>query len=152
MGEDECDPSIILGRPFLNTTKAIIYIGTREIHFKFPSEKVQYHFNNNYIIDEESTKNRSRRRQRTHHQKKKNVIDRWADFEREVSRFKDQYLDKENIVKEEVPTEEEIVIPDTLSSKSPSPTGWVWKPKINLESNPTQHIAPLAPFDVPFNH
>jgi len=28
MGEDECDPPIILGRPFLNTTKAIIYIGT----------------------------------------------------------------------------------------------------------------------------
>jgi hypothetical protein len=26
MGE-ECDPPIILGRPFLNTTKAIIYIG-----------------------------------------------------------------------------------------------------------------------------
>jgi len=24
MGEDECDPHIILGRPFLNTTKAII--------------------------------------------------------------------------------------------------------------------------------
>jgi hypothetical protein len=29
MGEDECDAPIILGRLFLNTTKAIIYIGTR---------------------------------------------------------------------------------------------------------------------------
>ena len=27
MGEDEYDPSIILGRPFLSTVKAIIYIG-----------------------------------------------------------------------------------------------------------------------------
>jgi hypothetical protein len=26
MGEDEYDPPIILGRPFLSTTKAIIYI------------------------------------------------------------------------------------------------------------------------------
>ena len=30
MGEDEYDPPTILGRPFLNTIKAIIYIGTGE--------------------------------------------------------------------------------------------------------------------------
>jgi len=29
MGEDEYDPPIILGRPFLSTIKAIVYIGTR---------------------------------------------------------------------------------------------------------------------------
>ena len=62
IGEDECDPPIILGRPFLNTTKAIFYIGIGEIHFKFLSEKVRHHFNINYIIDEEPKKNRSRRR------------------------------------------------------------------------------------------
>jgi hypothetical protein len=28
MGEDEYDPPIILRRPFLNTSKTIIYIGT----------------------------------------------------------------------------------------------------------------------------
>ena len=33
MGE-EYDPPIILGRLFLNTTKAIIYIGTGEVHFQ----------------------------------------------------------------------------------------------------------------------
>jgi hypothetical protein len=32
MGE-EYDPPIILGRPFLKTNKAIIYIGIREVHF-----------------------------------------------------------------------------------------------------------------------
>jgi hypothetical protein len=53
MGEDEYDPSIILGRPFLNTTKAIIYIGTGE---------VRRHFNDNYMIDEDPKKNRTRRR------------------------------------------------------------------------------------------
>jgi len=40
MGEEDHDPLIILGRPFLNTTRSIIYIGTREVHFQFPSEKV----------------------------------------------------------------------------------------------------------------
>jgi hypothetical protein len=42
MGEDEYDPPIILGRPFLNTTKAIIYKGSGEVHFHFSSEKVRH--------------------------------------------------------------------------------------------------------------
>jgi hypothetical protein len=66
MGEYEYDPPIILGRPFLSTTKAIIYIATGEVHFQFPSEKVHHHFNNNYIVDEEPKKNRSRRRHHTY--------------------------------------------------------------------------------------
>jgi hypothetical protein len=86
MGE-EYDPPIILGRPFLNTTKAIIYIGTVEVHFQFPLEKVHLHFNSNYIIEEDPKKNRSRRRRCTCHQKMKNVIDGWADYEGEVSRY-----------------------------------------------------------------
>jgi hypothetical protein len=65
MGEDEYDPHIILGRPFLSTTKAIIYIITGEVHFQFLFEKVHCHFNNNYIVGEEPKKNRSRRRCRT---------------------------------------------------------------------------------------
>jgi len=39
IGEDEYDPPIILGRLFLNTVKAIIYIGTGEVHMHFPSKK-----------------------------------------------------------------------------------------------------------------
>jgi len=39
MGEDEYDPPTILGRPLLNTIKAIIYIGTGEVHIHFRSEK-----------------------------------------------------------------------------------------------------------------
>jgi len=62
MGEDEYDAPMILQRPFLNTTKAIIYIGIGEVHFQFPSEKVCLHFNSNYIIEEDPNKNRSRRR------------------------------------------------------------------------------------------
>jgi len=53
MGEDEYDPPIILGRPFLSTVKAIIYIGTREVHMHFPSEKVRRYFiDSNYIVEE----------------------------------------------------------------------------------------------------
>jgi hypothetical protein len=75
MGEDEYDPPIILGRPFLSTTKAIIYIATGEVHFQFPLEKVRHHFNNNYIVDEEPKKNRSRRRRRTCNQKSQPAMD-----------------------------------------------------------------------------
>jgi hypothetical protein len=57
MGEDEYDPLIILGRPFLSTTKVIIYIAIGEVHFQFPLEKVRRYFNNNYIVDEEPKKN-----------------------------------------------------------------------------------------------
>jgi len=39
MGEDEYDPPTILGRPFLNTIKAIIYIETGEVHMHFPLKK-----------------------------------------------------------------------------------------------------------------
>jgi len=55
MGE-EYDPTIIIGRPFLNTSKAIIYIGTGEVHFQFPLEKVRLHFNSNYITEEDPKK------------------------------------------------------------------------------------------------
>ena len=53
MGEDEYDPAIILGRPFLSTVKAIIYIGTREVHMYLPSEKVRRYFTDpNYIVED----------------------------------------------------------------------------------------------------
>jgi len=49
MGEDDYDPPIILGRPFLSTVKAIIYIGTGEVHMHFPSEKVRRYFTVGYF-------------------------------------------------------------------------------------------------------
>jgi len=44
MGQEE-DTPIILERPFLNTTNAIIYIGSRQVHFQFPEEKVRCYLN-----------------------------------------------------------------------------------------------------------
>jgi len=50
---DKYDPPIILRRPFLSIVKAIIYIGTGEVHMHFPSEKVRRCFYDpNYIVED----------------------------------------------------------------------------------------------------
>ncbi|XP_066323639.1 uncharacterized protein [Miscanthus floridulus] len=45
MGEEEDNTPIILRRPFFNTTNAIIYVGSGQVHFQFPGEKVHCYFN-----------------------------------------------------------------------------------------------------------
>ena len=45
MGEEDDDTPIILGRLFLNTTNAIIYVKSGQVHFHFPGEKVRCYFN-----------------------------------------------------------------------------------------------------------
>ena len=94
MGEDEYDPPIILGRPFLSTVKAIIYIGTGEVHMHFPSEKVRWYFTDlNYIV-EDSKQVRTRRRLRNHNQRRQIIKDGWADYEGEVVRSEDIQLEQ----------------------------------------------------------
>jgi len=94
MGEDKYDPPIILGRPFLSTVKAIIYIGTRGVHIQFPSEKVRCYFTNpNYIV-EDSKQVRTRRRRRNRNQRRKIIKDGWADYEGEVVRSEDIQLEQ----------------------------------------------------------
>ena len=61
MGEEEDDAPIILGRPFLNTTNVIIYVGSGQVHFQFPREKIRCYFNS-YTTYEQLKKSRSRRR------------------------------------------------------------------------------------------
>jgi hypothetical protein len=60
MGEED-DIHLILGRPFLHTTSAIIYMKQGEIHFHFPREKLRCYFNS-YTTYEKPKKNRNRRR------------------------------------------------------------------------------------------
>jgi hypothetical protein len=133
MGEDDYDPPIILGSPFLNTTKAIIYIGIGEVHFHFPSEKVCRYFNYNYMVNEDTKKNRTRIRRRTHNQKNQITKDGWADYKGKVSRYQDRYpREKIYLEKEVVPpiesepvtveTKEEKIVQPTPPSKSTSPT------------------------------
>jgi hypothetical protein len=57
---DEQDPPIVLGRPFLNTTRAVIYIRTGEIHFQFRTRKVHCYLNT-YTNPEQPKKNKTRR-------------------------------------------------------------------------------------------
>jgi hypothetical protein len=64
MGEEEDDTPIILERPLLNTTNAIIYVGSGQVHFQFPGEKVRYYFNS-YTTYEHPKKFRSRRIRRS---------------------------------------------------------------------------------------
>ena len=91
MGEDEYDPPIILGRPFLSTVKAIIYIGIGEVHMHFPSEKVRRYFTDpNYIIEE----SKQVRKRRNHNQRRQIIKDGWADYEGEVVRSEDVSLNR----------------------------------------------------------
>jgi len=89
MGEDEFDPLVINGRSFLSTVKAIIYIGTGEVHMNFPSEKVRCYFTDpNYIV-EDSMQVRTRRRRRNRNQRRQIIKDGWADYDGEVVRSED---------------------------------------------------------------
>jgi hypothetical protein len=64
MGEEDDDTPIILGRPFLNTTNMIIYVGSGQVHFQFPKQKVRCYFNS-YTTYEQPKKTCSRRRHRS---------------------------------------------------------------------------------------
>jgi len=106
IGEDEYDRPIILGRPFLRTVKAIIYIRTREVHMHFPSQKVHRYFTNpNYIV-EDSKQVRIRRRRRNRNQRRQIIKDGWADYEGKVVRSKDIQLEQ-NCPKETVAPSQE---------------------------------------------
>ena len=94
MGEDKYDPSIILRRPFLSTVKAIIYIGTREVHMHFTSKKVRRYFTDlNYIV-EDSKQVRTKRRQRNCNQRRQIIKDGWVDYEGEVVISEDILLEQ----------------------------------------------------------
>jgi len=130
MGEYEYNPSITLGRPFFSTVKAIIYIGTREVHMHFPSEKVRCYFTDpNYIV-EDSKQVRTRRRRHKRNQRRQIIKDGWADYEGEVVRSEDIQLEQNYPEETVAPSQvwgEKIVIheekappepPTTPSSKS----------------------------------
>jgi hypothetical protein len=67
MGEE--DVPIVLRRSFLNTTNAIIYVRSGQVHFQFRGEKVRYYFNN-YTTYELPKKTRSRRRRQSSQHRK----------------------------------------------------------------------------------
>ena len=80
MGKEEDDTSIILGRPFLNTTNVIIYVRSGQVHFQFPREKVRCYFNS-YTTYEQLKKNRSMRHRSSQHQKNQLLRDEREEHE-----------------------------------------------------------------------
>ena len=84
MGEEDDDTPIILRRSFLNTTNAIIYVGSRQVHFQFLGEKVLCYFNS-YTTCEQPKKSRSwRRRRSSQHQKNQSLKNGWEEDEEPV--------------------------------------------------------------------
>jgi len=122
MGEDKYDPPIILGRPFLSIVKAIIYIGTGEVHMHSPSEKVHCYFTDpNYIV-EYSKQVRTRRRRSNRNQRRQIIKDRWADYEGEVIGSKDIQLEQNCPEKSIAPSQvyrEKIVIHEEQAPSEP---------------------------------
>ena len=123
MGEEEDDTPIILGRPFLNTTNAIIYLRSGKVHFQFPREKVRYYFNS-YITYEQPKKSRSRRRRRSsRNQKNQSPKNEW----------------------EEVKDPEEVVEDEPAPSMSSPLTKQVWKEKVAPSKSLSQDVQPSGP-------
>ena len=115
--KDEYDPPIILRRPFLSTVKAIIYIGTGEVHMHFLSEKVRCYFTDlNYIVEDS---------QRNRHQRRQIIKDGWADYEGEVLRSEDIQLEQncpEETVAPSRVCREKIVIHEEQAPPKPPTT------------------------------
>jgi len=120
MGEEEDDTPIILGRPFLNTTNAIIYVGSGQVYFQFPREKVRCYFNS-YTTYEQPKKNRSRRRHRSSRRQGNQPL--WNEWE-----------------EDEQP--EEFVKKEPTPPKSSPPAKQVWKEKVT--SSESQEVQPLG--------
>ena len=117
MGEEEYDTPIILGRPFLNTTNAIIYVGSGQVHFQFSGEKVRCYFNS-YTTYEQPKKNHSRRRHRSSWHQKNQLP--WDEREEHEEPMKDK---------------------PTLPRSSPQ-TRQVWKEMVGTSESPSLEVQP----------
>jgi hypothetical protein len=127
MGEEEDDTPIILGRPFLNTTNAIIYVGSRQVHFQFSEEKVRCYFNS-YTTYEQPKKNHSRRRYRSsQHQENQPRWNEWEENEEPEGPVKDEPTPPRSnpptkqVWKEKVTSSSESPSQEEQLSRSPSP-------------------------------
>jgi hypothetical protein len=91
MEEEEYVPPIIVGRLFLNTTRAIIYMRSGEVHFQFPTEKVHCYFNS-YTTYEQAKKNRLRWRRRLAQHHKNHLLKNEEEKNDEEEPVKDKSL------------------------------------------------------------
>jgi hypothetical protein len=136
MGVEDEETPIILGRPFLNTTNAVIYIGSGQVHFQFPDGKVCCHFNG-YTNYEQFKKNHNRRRRQSRRQATQPLKDGCADYLGEVSRYEDHWNEWDTQGKKiEEPINEEAIQPDYGTQ-----TTQVWRKKTTSTSTPQEEQA-----------
>jgi hypothetical protein len=114
MGAKDKETPIILGRPFLNTTNAIIFIRSGQVHFQFLDGKVGCHFNS-YTTHEQPKKPRNRRRRQSRRQANQLLMDGWTDYLGEVMRYEDYWNEwdiKDKKIEE--PTKDEATPPKSV--------------------------------------
>jgi hypothetical protein len=120
IGEEEYNKPIILERPFLNTTNAIIYVRSGQVHFQFPRENVRCYFNS-YTTYEQTKKTHSRRKRRSSQRRKNQPPkNRWKE---------DEEL-------------EEPVKDEPTPPKSCPQTKQVWKEKVTSSEPPSHEVQP----------
>jgi len=90
-GDDEIP--ILLGRPFLYTAKANIYIGLGHIHFNLLAGKVRCQFRT-LVNREQNRKERNRRRRQTHRQAARPHYG-WEDFPSKIVKYEDHLMEEE---------------------------------------------------------
>jgi hypothetical protein len=92
-GDDETP--IRLGKPFLYTAKASIYIGSGHIHFNLPTGKVRCQFRT-LVNREQIRKQRNRRRRQARRQAAQPHCG-WEDFPGKIVKYEDCFMEqKEN--------------------------------------------------------
>jgi len=90
-GDDEIP--ILLGRPFLYTAKANIYIGSGHIHFNLPSGKVHCQFRR-LVNRGQNRKERNRRRCQARRQATQPHC-RWEDFPGKIMKYEEHLMEEE---------------------------------------------------------
>jgi len=90
-GDDEIP--ILLGRPFLYTAKANIYIGSRHILFNLPARKVRCQFK--ILCNREQTKKEHNRRRRQARRQAAQPHCRWEDFPGKIMKYEDHLMEEE---------------------------------------------------------
>ena len=91
-GDDEIP--ILLGRPFLYTAKANIYIGSEHILFNLPTGKVRYL--SRTLCNREQTKKKRNRRRRQAHRQAAQPHCGWEDFPGKVVKYEEHLMEEED--------------------------------------------------------
>jgi len=90
-GDDESP--ILLGRPFLYTDRANIYIESGHIHFNLPTGKVCCQFRT--LVNHEQIRKQCNRRRRQAHSQAAQPHYGWEDFPGKIVKYEDRFTEQE---------------------------------------------------------